>query len=150
MTLGVVATGCADPTGDYEDFLGLVTDRANALPPASDQCLGTATSEVVDLTGTFAAYCRVYIASSSQALVLRADMVQAGSSLSVTLSPLKIKPTTANDTVGDPPVTSTSELVSGEFAFDVGTVRVSGSANPLSGSDIQVDGASFKGLVISA
>ena len=74
MTLGVVANGCADPTGDYVDFLGLVTDRANAVPPASDQCLGTATSETVDLTGTFAAYCPVMAKNCFAAMLCRCSL----------------------------------------------------------------------------
>lgn len=150
MTLGVVTSGCADPEGDYEDFLQLVTDRANAQPPVSDTCLGTASKETLDLNGTFVAYCRVNFAAASEALRLRADIVQADATVSITLEPLKIGSTSATETVGDPQVTATTTLEQNKFAFSVGTVNISGTANPLSGSDIQLDDASFKGIVISA
>ncbi len=144
--LGVVLH-CAHPSEDYEKYLEIAKTRASEPPPAT--CLGTPVTSDVDISGTFAAYCRVNFATASQALVMATTFTKSADKVEAKLTPLKIGAKTINDTVGDPQVSATGTIVAGEFSLDVGTVKVSGAANPISGSDIELSGAVFKAVINS-
>jgi hypothetical protein len=148
LTLGAAFVHCAHPTDDYESYLDLVKKRtSSSKPPAG--CLGTPDTSGVDLTGTFVGYCRVNFASASQALRLATRFTQTGTTLEAKLTPLKTGAKTVNETVGDPELTATTDILEGKFSLDVGTVKVSGGANPISGSDIQLDNAVFEAVINS-
>ncbi len=148
LTLGAVFLHCAHPADDYESYLDLVKDRTSTQPPPAT-CLGTPVTTDVDISGTFVGYCRVNFASASQALRLATVFTKTGDTVVAKMTPLKVGSTTINDTVGDPEVTATATIKAGAFTLDVGTVKISGAANPISGSDIQLDGAVFSAVINS-
>jgi len=147
VTLGGTFLHCAHPTDDYETYLDIVKKRTSTAPPAT--CLGTPVTSEVDLTGTFIGYCRVNFADASQALLLATTFAQTGTKVEAKLVPLKIGAKTVDDTVGDPETLASAEVDGGKFSLDFGTVKISGSANPISGSDIQLDNAVFEGVINS-
>lgn len=148
LTLGGTFLHCAHPTDDYEAYLKVVQGRTSSTPPPAT-CLGTPVTSEVDLTGTFIGYCRVNFADASQALRFATRFTQTGASLEAKLTPLKSGAKTVNETVGDPETVASGKISGGTFSLDFGTVKVSGAANPISGSDIQLDGAVFKSVINS-
>ena len=148
LTLGGTFVHCAHPVEDYEAYLEVVKGRTSSTPPPAT-CLGTPVTSEVDLTGTFIGYCRVNFADASQALRFATRFTQTGASLEAKLTPLKTGAKTVNETVGDPETVASGKISGGTFSLDFGTVKVSGAANPISGSDIQLDGAVFKSVINS-
>ena len=148
LTLGAAFVHCAHPEADYESYLEVIKRRTSSDPPPAT-CLGTPVTTDVDISGTYVGYCRVNFASASQALRLATRFTKTGDSVAAKFEPLKIGSTTVNDTVGDPEVSATGTIVGGKFKLDVGVVKVSGSANPISGSDIQIDNATFEAVINS-
>jgi hypothetical protein len=146
MTLGVVATGCVDPVGDFEDYKATAQARAKPTPPS---CLPAPPEDPIELSGSFVGYCKVNFADATQALLLSTQFQLQDGNLSATLTPLLTTAQTLNDTSGDPPVDAISTLASNQFTMNFGLVRISGSANAISGSDIELEGALFKGVVVS-
>ena len=148
LTLGAGFLHCAHPTDDYETYRDLVKKRASGNPPPAT-CLGTPVTTDVDISGTWIGYCRVNFADASQALRLATRFTKNGDAIEAKLTPLKVGSTTVDDTVGDPEVSASGTISGGMFSLDVGTVKISGSANPISGSDIQLDGATFESVINS-
>lgn len=146
MTLGVIALGCVDPVGDFEEYQSSAQKRTSAPPPS---CLPAPTEGEIDISGTFVGYCKVNFADASQALLLETKFTLKDGVLEATLSPLLTTATSLNDLAGDPPVTTSAPLTSNQFSMNFGLVKISGKANAISGSDIELGGALFKGVVIS-
>ena len=85
MTLGVMAFGCVDPVGDYEDYQEKAQSRASAPPPS---CLPKPTEGEIDISGTFVGYCKVNFADPTQALLLATQITLKDGALEATLTPL--------------------------------------------------------------
>ncbi|MCU0657303.1 MAG: hypothetical protein MUF64_19205 [Polyangiaceae bacterium] len=145
MTLGVVATGCVDPVGDFEDYKVM----AQARPKPTLLLCPSAPPDPIELSGSFVGYCKVNFAPAEQALLLSTQFQLQDGKLSATLTPLLTTAQALSDTAGDPPVNAESALTSNKFAMNFGLVRISGAANAISGSEIELDGALFKGVVVS-
>lgn len=148
LALGAAFVHCAHPTDDYEAYLDVVKKRTSNKPPPAT-CLGTPVTTDVDISGTYVGYCRVNFASAAQALRLATRFTKTGSSVEAKLTPLKVGAKTVNDTVGDPEVSATGTIEGGKFTLSVGTVKVSGTANPISGSDIELNNAVFQAVINS-
>lgn len=143
-----MALGCADPVGDYEEYTKMAQGRASPPPPS---CLPTppAEAESANITGTFIAYCKVNFAAHDQSLLLAANFTQNAEVLDVSLTPLKVGATTINDTAGDAPLVTSTTVSRGQFTVSFDSVSVSGAANKISGQQIVLSAASFKGVVLS-
>jgi hypothetical protein len=146
MTLGVMAFGCVDPVGDFDEYQALAKGKA---PQQTSSCLPAPTEGDFDVSGTFVGYCKVNFADPSQALLLGAQFSLKDGVLEATLTPLLIDAPSLNATAGDPPVTTSAPVTGNQFSMDFGLVKISGKANPISGSDIEIGGAVFKGVVVS-
>lgn len=148
LALGGAFLHCAHPTDDYEKYLEIVKTRTSSNPPPAT-CLGTPVTTDVDISGVYVGYCRVNFADASQALRLATRFTKKVDSIEAKMVPLKVGATTVNDTVGDPEVSASGTILGGTFKMEVGTVKISGAANPISGSDIQLDGATFDFVINS-
>ena len=144
MTLGVVVFGCVDPVGDYDEYQKMVQSRSSPPPPS---CLPAPSAEKFDISGTFVGYCKVNFADASLALLLATQISLKDEVMEVSLTPLLTTATTINDTAGDPAVVASSPLIGNQFSMNFGLVKIAGKANAISGSDIELAGALFKGVV---
>jgi hypothetical protein len=146
MTLGVMALGCVDPVGDFEEYQKMARSKSSAPPPS---CLPAPAEGDINISGAFIGYCKVNFADASQALMLKTQFTAKDGVVEAVLTPLLTTATTLNDTAGDPPVTTSAPLLGNQFTMNFGLVKISGKANAISGSDIELADATFRGVLMS-
>ncbi|MCS6898736.1 MAG: hypothetical protein RMJ98_03415 [Myxococcales bacterium] len=146
MMLSVIFVGCVDPVGDFEEYQKMARSKASAPPPS---CLPAPAEGDLDISGAFVGYCKVNFADPSQALMLRTLFSIKDGQLEANLTPLVTTATSLNDTAGDPPVIAAAPLIGNQFTMKFGLVKISGKANAISGSDIELGDATFKGVLMS-
>jgi len=146
MTLSVALTGCPNAAKDYDEFVETARSKAAPAPPSF---LPPATTEKVDLSGSFVGFCKVSFAAADQSLLLGTVIKHDGATIDLVMTPLATTATTLNDTVGDPPVQASSGTLNNQFELKFPTINISGKANAISGSDIQVDAVVITGVAVS-
>jgi hypothetical protein len=88
---------------------------------------------------------------ASKVLSFYATVHRTAEDISVSLQPLKTAPATVSSAgVVGTAVQATSPLQSGGFTLNLGTLTVPGSANPISGSDLVIEGATLTGTLSCA
>ncbi|EDM75116.1 hypothetical protein PPSIR1_34063 [Plesiocystis pacifica SIR-1] len=152
--LGVIAfalTGCPDPEARFNEFLDATEDDR---PMADDGDTGEDTETgdtggpegLPDMTGTYLfALVTTLDPETPLQFVTTVDMTVAEDGLSgeadFTFQPLSLdvgSKTAPREFVGDPLVYAGIPIdANGGYTIDMGTVQVTGAANPITGSDIE-------------
>lgn len=144
-----VMSGCADPHGDYQTY----ADEAQAkgkLAQGNTSCDVTTTD--FNISGQFISYCLAELGGGEPKNSLRLGTVfeqDPGGTIKATLTPLLATATTLND-IADKAVSVTAPFDGPCFSVNFGNVSISGKANALSGSDIEVQDTTLKMKVRSS
>jgi hypothetical protein len=103
------------------------------------------------VTGDFVSYCLLSLGNGDPAksLLFATKFQENGPSLSASLTPLKISATSLKDTTGSA-ASGTAQVTGGAFQLALGMVAIPGDANPISGSDIELDNTVLKANIQSA
>ncbi|HRI09664.1 MAG TPA: hypothetical protein PKW35_17705 [Nannocystaceae bacterium] len=138
-SLVMLVGGCPDPAGRLDEFLDN-TEAERDLPPPKEDLAST----LADINGTFLLALSSVIDPQHPlqfftTIELTQNMDGTGT-MTMMLQPLSLEPqslTTPRQPVGDVLTLENIAVADdGSFAVDVGTVMVTGMANPITGSDI--------------